>query len=399
MKAISRKFFAPALVIGALALIVLGLIAVTTPVSRAQKIKELGPPPPVPRYKPKPTPTPAPTPEPEYEVVKITSNLVMVPVSVTDAQGNAILGLTQKDFRIEEDGRPQEIAQLGDPEHVPLDIALLIDVSASVVARFDFEQQAAASFLKQVLKPEDRATVFAIDQQPRMVQQLTTAAAASQSVMAVTAAKGYTAFFDSVLAAAKYLDESSPTGRRRIVVVISDGDDTARIIDASPAQWRADEAQARPNETQSRANDTRPRSADGQTRPSNLQIVGTDAQTLLNQKGIQETEREVQRSEVTFYSINPSGQSLKLNVRATRAEQGLERIANATGGAAFVPRDEGELPVIFNRIASEIRSQYLLQYYSKNEAANRTFRRITVTTPPRPELRVRTREGYYPKAK
>jgi Ca-activated chloride channel family protein len=295
----------------------------------------------------------------------------MVPVSITDAQGNAVLGLTQKDFRIEEDGRPQEIAQLGDAEHVPLDIALLIDVSASVVARFDFEQQAAAAFLKQVLKSEDRATVFAIDQTPRMVQQLTTASAASQSVMSVTAAKGYTAFFDSVLAAAKYLDQSSPTGRRRIVVVISDGDDTARIVDASVAQSRG----------------------------TDLKLVGAEAQTQLNQKGIQETEREVQRSEVTFYSINPSGQSLRLNARATRAEQGLERIANATGGAAFVPRDEGELPVIFNRIASEIRSQYLLGYYSNNEAANRTFRRIAVTTPPRPQLRVRAREGYYPKAK
>ena len=51
------------------------------------------------------------------------------------------------------------------------------------------------------------------------------------------------------------------------------------------------------------------------------------------------------------------------------------------------------------RIAAEIRSQYLLQYYSNNESANRTFRRIAVSTPPRPELRVRTREGYYPKAK
>jgi VWFA-related protein len=296
MKAKRRKVFAPALIIGALALILLGAIAATTPVSQAQKVKQLGAPPPVPHYKPKPTPTPAPTPEPEYEVVRITSNLVMVPVSVTDAQGNAVLGLTQKDFRIEEDGRPQEIAQLGDPEHVPLDIALLIDVSASVVARFDFEQQAAASFLKQVLKSEDRATVFAIDQTPRMVQQLTSASAASQSVMGVTAAKGYTAFFDSVLAAVKYLDQSSPTGRRRIVVVISDGDDTARIVDASVAQSRG----------------------------SDLKLVGVDAQTQLNQKGVQETEREVQRAEATFYSINPSGQSLRLNARATRAEQGLE---------------------------------------------------------------------------
>ena len=58
----------------------------------------------------------------------------MVPVSVTDANGQPVLGLKAADFRIEEDGRSQEIAQIGDPEQVPLDIALLIDVSGSVVA-------------------------------------------------------------------------------------------------------------------------------------------------------------------------------------------------------------------------------------------------------------------------
>ena len=363
MRLKSRKPSAPALLIAALALVFSAAVFLTGPLSSAQKTKQLGPPPPVPRYKPKPTPTP------EYEVVRITSNLIMVPVSVTDAQGNPVLGLKQSDFRIEEDGRVQEITQLGDPEQVPLDIALLIDVSASVVARFEFEQQAAAAFLKQVLKPEDRATVFAIDQSPRMVQTLTTSAKASQSVMSLQAGKGYTAFFDSVQAATKYLDQSSSSGRRRIVVVISDGDDTARILDASAAQ-----------------------SKDGS-------LVGVDAQVQLNQRGVLETQREVQRSEVTFYSINPSGQSIRLNARATRAEQGLERIANATGGAAFLPKDESELPAIFNRIASEIRSQYLLQYYSNNESAGRAFRRIAVSAPVRSELRVRAREGYYPKAK
>jgi Ca-activated chloride channel family protein len=359
-----RRILAPALAISALALFFIS-VSLLLPPALAQKVKQLPPPPAAPRYKPKPTPTP------EYEVVKITSNLVMVPVSVTDTQGQPVLGLKPADFRIEEDGRLQEVSQLGDPEQVPLDIALLIDVSASVTARFDFEQQAAAAFLKQVLKPEDRATVFAIDQKPKMVQALATATVASQSIMNVRPAKSFTAFFDSVLSAAKYLDQSSPTGRRRIIVVISDGDDTARIVDASVAK-----------------------SGDGEMR-----LIGADAQNQLAQRGVLETQREVQRAEVTFYSINPSGTSLRLNARAMRAEQGMERIAAATGGASFVPNDEAELTAIFNRIANEIRSQYLLQYYSNNQSDNRAFRRITVTSATRPQLRVRSREGYYPKAK
>jgi Ca-activated chloride channel family protein len=107
----------------------------------------------------------------------------------------------------------------------------------------------------------------------------------------------------------------------------------------------------------------------------------------------------VQRAEVTFYSINPSGQTMRLNVRTARSQTGMERLAAATGGAAFVPAHESDLTNIFNRIASEIRSQYLLQYYSNNQSGSRAFRRIGVTTPGHSELRVRAREGYYPKAK
>jgi Ca-activated chloride channel homolog len=365
-----RKVLAPALMISALALFLFAAIGMAPP-AEAQKTKQLGPPPAAPRFKPKPTPKPTPTPEPEYEVVRITSNLVMVPVSVTDNQGQPVLGLNKNDFRIDEDGTAQEIAQLGDPEQVPLDIALLIDVSGSVVARFDFEQQAAAAFLKQVLKPEDRATVFAIDQSPRMVHGLANAQSAAQSVLSVKPANSYTAFFDTVVAAANYLDQSSTTGRRRIVVVISDGDDTARILDVSS----------------------------NQSRNGDLQLIGVEAQQQLMLRSQTDTLRDIQRAEATFYSINPSGRTLHLNVRTARAEQGMEKISAATGGASFVPKAETELPAIFDRIAAEIRSQYLLQYYSNNQSGGRNFRRIAVTTPARAELRVRSREGYYPKGK
>ena len=77
----------------------------------------------------------------------------------------------------------------------------------------------------------------------------------------------------------------------------------------------------------------------------------------------------------------------------------MEKISAATGGASFVPSGDAELAAIFNRIAAEIRSQYLLQYYSNNDTGSRVFRRITVTSPTRQQLRVRAREGYYPKGK
>ena len=373
----NRKHFLPALATAALALSFLG-ISLFIPSTSAQKVKELPPPPPPPTYKPKPTPTPAPI---EYEVLRVNSNLVVVPVSVTDSQGQPVLGLKPTDFHIEEDGKPQQLAQLGDPEQVPLDIAMLVDVSGSVVSRFDFEQQAAAAFIKQVLKQEDRATVFAIDDKPRFLQKLTSADEAARSVMTIKPANSYTAFFDSVLAAVKYLDQSSGTGRRRIAVVISDGDDTARILEVSRAQLSND------NKTN-----------DPATPADRAKMFGVEAQQKMLDNAQLDTQREVQRAEVTFYSINPSGQTLHLNVRTARAEVGMERISAATGGASFVPAGDADLANIFNRIAAEIRSQYLLQYYSDNQTGSRAFRRITVTSPTRPQLRVRSREGYYPKS-
>ena len=104
----------------ALAVLAIFLFA---PVASAQGTKNLpaAPPP----WKAKPTPTPKPA-EPEVlDVVKVTSNLVMVPVSVTDSMGQAIQGLQVNDFRLDEEGKQQEIAEIGDPEQVPLDLSLI----------------------------------------------------------------------------------------------------------------------------------------------------------------------------------------------------------------------------------------------------------------------------------
>src|SRR5437016_13960960 len=174
-----KKSYAPALACITLAFFSCAIF-LSVPAG-AQKIKQLPPPPPAPRYKPKPTPTP------EYEVVRVSSNLVMAPVSVTNTQGQPVLGLKTSDFRIEEDGHPQEIVQIGDPEQVPLDIALLIDVSSSVSERFAFEEQAATRFLKQVLRSANRATIFAIDRTTRLEQALTNASIASAKLMAIKA--------------------------------------------------------------------------------------------------------------------------------------------------------------------------------------------------------------------
>lgn len=333
--------------------------------------EDLPPPPQMPTPKPKPTPTPKEPDDSAYEVVRVSSNLVVVPVSVTDIAGQPVMGLTASDFRLEEEGRQQEIAQIGDPEQVPLDIAVLLDVSGSINARFAFEKEAASRFLKQVLKPVDRATVFAIDKTPRLELARDTAERAAARLVAIDAAKGPTAFYDTVIEAALYLASTSPPQHRRVIVVISDGEDNysekvKTLIGATPEERQ-------------------PMTAIDKWR--------------INGRFLLEVQRQLQKAEATFYSINPSGEALRLNVISKRSQDGMEQLASATGGNSFVPERIENLEAVFRQIAAELRSQYLLQYYSKDESPAGKFLRIRVSIPSRPQLRIRARQGYYSKHK
>ncbi|MGH9928252.1 MAG: hypothetical protein ACREA9_03380, partial [Pyrinomonadaceae bacterium] len=173
----------------------------------AQTVIDMPPPPPLPT--PRPTPTPAPLKDDDFEVIRVSSNLVMVPVSVVDAKGAAVRGLLVNDFRLAEEGREQRLVEIGNPDEVPLDIAILFDVSSSVSEKgfFAFQQKAAASFLKQVLKPADRAAVFTISAEPKLVSPLAFAEVAAAKLLNIPAATSPvpTAFYDTVMAAAKYL--------------------------------------------------------------------------------------------------------------------------------------------------------------------------------------------------
>ena len=343
------------------------LLLCAGPVNAQERPEDLPPPPPAPT----PKPTPYVPKDSDYDVVRVNSNLVIVPVSVTDASGQPVTGLGISDFRLNEEGRVQEITQIGDPEQVPLEIAILLDISGSVNARIDFEKQAAAQFLKQVLKPTDRATVFTIGITPRMELQRASAEAAAAKLRTLQATKGPTAFFDSVVEAARYLADSTPAQHRRVIVVISDGEDNYS---------------------------ERIKAAIGSTRESQ-QSAAPQTQLAVYNRAQSAVEREVQRAEAAFYSINPSGQALKLNVISKRAQDGMARLASATGGNSFVPERPEDLDGVFRQIAAELRSQYLLQYYSKDQTQGTGFRRIRVELPQRPALRVRARQGYYPRGK
>jgi Ca-activated chloride channel family protein len=342
--------------------------------------------------RPAPTSTPVATPaKPDAaidddEVITVTSNLVVVPASVTNAQGEPVQGLKASDFQLEEEGRRQEIAQVGDAEQVPLDIAILFDISSSVSQKdfFAFQQRAAASFLKEVLKPVDRAAVITITREPRLVQPLSSAQDATAKLVTIPAASAAepTAFYDTVSFAAKYLADNAPGRHRRVILVVSDGDDnfSNAVREQTVAEYEAE------------------KKAEGEgASPQSVRAAARRDLQARHQRAVQAVERDVQRADVVFYSINPGGLSVRLNEIAMRAQTGMQQIADSTGGTAYLPAKAEDLETVFRQIASELRAQYLLQYYSNNNAPAGKFLPIKVAIPARTELKVRARQGYYSK--
>ena len=377
---VEKKHLWPAFLFGVLALFL------SVPAVLGQSTKDLPPPPPLWRPKPTPTPTPVKPPEAgEIDVIKTTSNLIMVPVSVTDQQGQAVQGLQVADFRLVEEGKQQEITGIGDPEQVPLAIALLFDTSSSVGAKgfFASQKNAAAAFLKQVMKPNDRAAIFAISTTPTLVQPLSSAEASAAKMLTIPPPVAHvaTAFYDSVSTAAKYLTDNAPSNYRRVIVVLSDGDDNNSDQIINP---RTAEAKAAANAT---AN------ASGQR----VAVSALAALQQAHDRAVVSVQKSVQQADVIFYSVNPGGPSIKLNRIAMRAERGMEAIAATTGGTAFVPDSDVDLERVFRQVAAELRGQYLLQYYGDSQAPSGQFRKIQVAVPTRNDVRVRARQGYYPK--
>jgi len=282
-------------------------------------------------------------PQEQDEAIHLTSRLVLVPVSASNTLGKPVRDLTVEDFVLEEQGRPQAITSLGEPGKVPTEIALLFDVSGSTLAKFNFEQQAAVRFIKEVLKPADAVSVFSIGTTPKLVKSRTASSEeAITGLMSLAPAKVPTAFFDTVVEAALYLGKAADPGSRRVLIVISDGEENYS------EHYKLDDAL-----------------------------------------------RELQKNDCLFYSINPSGQALKLNEISIKGQNVMESMSSQTGGKAFVPERIDDLEAVFRQIADELQAQYLLGYYSTDERADGGFRQISVRLPKRPDLRVRARQGYY----
>jgi len=276
--------------------------------------------------------------------IELSSNLVTVTVAVRDASGALVTNLKPDEFAVYEDGVPQEIEGFFRERDVPLRLALLFDASISVAKRMDFERRAANRFFASVLQARDQAALVSISTTWKLEQSLTASPEALAKAAAQLKADGITSLFDAIDGASKYLVSADG---RRIVVVLSDGNDTGSTL-------RPEDALA-----------------------------------------------SAQRADVVIYAICSSPKATAVRPLEQLGQQTLQAFTRNTGGTVFIPSGDGnaaaeaaELDAAYAKLIEELRSQYILTYYSTRPANDGTYRKLRVEAR-RPGLTVAARSGYY----
>ncbi|HLM56930.1 MAG TPA: VWA domain-containing protein [Pyrinomonadaceae bacterium] len=306
---------------------------------------------------PRQTPTPRPAQDaPQQEQGRaevITIREVRVPVTVVDKKGVPVTGLLKSDFQVFEDKVPQDfqfIGELKELQRLPVYVAVLMDTSYSTAGKLKFEQEAALNFLHTVTRlRKDRAAFVTFDDEVRLRQDFTTNLdLLSNAVNAVKKPGLHTALYDAVW---QFCDEKMRDiggGGRRVVVLITDGEDTYSRVTLREA----------------------------------IEIA--------------------QQTDTIIFSLSTKGGFTGSSVPGVEAgtvkdtgDKNLEKLAEETGGRAFFTGDMLALERAFKRIGEELRSQYILSYVPTNKAFDGSRRDIDVKLANKKDgWRVRAKRGY-----
>jgi Ca-activated chloride channel homolog len=281
-----------------------------------------------------------------------TTGLVHLVATVTDRRHNFVTDLEQSDFKILENSTPQEIRFFGRETDLPLRIGVLLDTSNSIRPRLAFEQDAAIDFLDGVIRRnKDMAFLMTFDNEPDVIQDYTGDLGLLTAAIRKQRAGGGTALNDAIYRASeKLLNPPVPHGPnpevRRVIVVISDGDDN------------------------------------------------------LSDHALSDAIESAIRAEAAIYAISTNTDWLSISgdkphkIHVEGGDKVLEEFADQTGGRVFYPYKVEDLAQSFVDIGTELRSQYFIAYSPKDIEAVGKYRKIDVETD-RKGLTVRTRKGYY----
>jgi VWFA-related protein len=269
---------------------------------------------------------------PEFgTVVKVRA--IELPITVLDKGGKPVQDLTREDFTIFEDKVEQAISHFSLHRDLPVRMGMVIDTSGSMEETLPTVQRVVMGFLRDLLRPRDRAFIETFSDRPDVLAGFTADFTTIENALLALYPDRATALYDAVIMG---LFQFSGVSGRRAMVVLTDGEDTA------------------------------------------------------SENGFDEALGYAQRMGVTIYTIGVNIPATKV---ATRWQ--INKLASATGGKAYFVSEKSGLDRIYDEINRELRTQYLLAFTSDSEKPPDELRKIKVEVD-RKGVKVRTIAGYYP---
>ena len=292
-----------------------------------------------------------PTPTPGVEDTSPPNVFVVrLPVTVTQNKKNLITGLAKSDFLVFEDGVQQEVTFFSDEKTNPaVYVGVLMDTSPSAAGKITFSKEAAKNFIFTVTRlRKDKAAFMTFDHDIILQQDFTDKLdLLDRAVDKVKKPGSQTALYDAVW---QFTDEKlRNVPGRRVIVIITDGDDTFSRADLKDA----------------------------------IDIA--------------------QRTETTIFAISTKGGFLGTvpgvegGTVKDKGDKLLTQLAEDTGGEAFFTGDMIELERAFSRISQELRSQYLLTYKPANQNYDGRVRKVEVRLADKElagKYKIRTKTSY-----
>jgi Ca-activated chloride channel family protein len=257
--------------------------------------------------------------------IRVQTRLVNVALNVVDAHGAPVGGFEKKDFELFEDGKPQTIAIFEREATSPLSIVLAIDSSETVLTSDRLERDAAKRFVRAILRPQDEIDLMDFSDTVREIVPFTNEAKRVEQGLGELQPGDETALYDAIyLASQRLATTREEAGRRRVLVVISDGGDSERG------------------------------------------------------ERYEQAVEEAQRAGAMIYAIIVVPIAADAG-RNTGGEHALIQMTEDTGGKYYYVTDPADLEPAFRHVSEDLRTQYLLGYYAPHGVGLGAFRRIKVT--------------------
>ena len=275
--------------------------------------------------------------------IRVDTNLVLIPVTVTDPMNRFVTGLEKENFRLFEDKKEQTITAFSD-EDAPLSVGVIFDCSGSMGHKLEKSRLAVAQFFKTA-NPEDEFFLVQFNDTANLVQPFTQNLEEIQNRLTFTNSKGRTALLDAVYLGLHEMKAHAKNPRKALLIISDGGDNNSRYSE-------------------------------------------TEVRNLVREADVQ----------IYAIGIYETGTARGRTPEESNGPALLTEIAEQTGGRQYEVDNLNELPDVASKIGIELRNQYVLGYSPQNQERDGKYRHVLVKiVPPRglPQLRPFWRLGYY----